>query len=116
MARPPKYETPYAAAVGYVLGRLKLAKESFVLTQQPCHVCSAKPMELEHVRRADGEYKLWYNRVMNGLTICKLCQAMMKIATVEEIRSYAARVLAKRKHELDTKWVSTAQEKPIERT
>lgn len=118
MARPPKYETPQQAAEAQLLSRIKcfannprsLAWVVDTATSK-CHVCATPPMEVIHVSRKDGDYTIWHNRISNGLPVCKMCLNLQKIATVKEIRSYAARIMAKRKHELDSKWVSGVPEK-----
>jgi len=116
MARPTKYATPQIAVENNLY--LKMSgpatglglEEWLALATSKCCVCKGKPMEYINVDRADGKAELWYNRVVDGWSVCKMCRALMGVATLQDIRSYAARILAVRKHELDMKPFLQAQD------
>ena len=115
MGRPPKYNTPLKAAQAAVYRHVTghspdsvpwpYVEDILKLTAQNCDVCGAEPMESMEVSRVDGDVTVGFNRVDDNQTLCKMCFILRKIATIQEVRSYAARVLAKRKHELDKGWV-----------
>ena len=112
MARPPKYKTPKDAVEAAVLMRVgKFSGDMhwehvLWIASYNCHICGTKPLETYEVNRKDGYYSMSYNRIQGDKAICKMCVALTKIATIKEVRSYAARILAKRKHDLDLAWVT----------
>lgn len=116
MSRPHKYATAQLAAENYLYSNMRgqltgLSMEEYIeLVSRPCSICHGKPSVELPVTRADGTYVLRYNYLHTGKPVCKLCRALVSVASMQEVRSYAARILALRKHELDMKPFIMAQD------
>ena len=132
MPRPKKYATAQEAAENNLFSKMGGAKIGFslkgfiALSTDRCFLCGREPMEVLHVSRSDGTYKLMWNYIVTLrsseystvklVAMCRSCRMLHRHFDIRALISHCARIMARRMWKVHSKWFSQAQEKPLEKT